>query len=143
MTTLRRGRETLLTLLEAFVSDPLLDWTSHDTGIIASFYGGGAAREPNAIGVLGPRENRKIVEKRMTCRLFEIRLVESKSMALENEGQLLKLLNRLEVCANGLRDLSGELKEDKEDLIHLYEMAKIYLDESITLHNENSKTKGK
>ena len=41
MGVLRGGRETLLTLLEAFVYDPLLDWTSNDTGIIASFYGGG------------------------------------------------------------------------------------------------------
>ena len=26
--TLRKGRETLLTLLEAFVYDPLVDWTT-------------------------------------------------------------------------------------------------------------------
>lgn len=34
LSTLRKGRETLLTLLEAFVYDPLVDWTgSHVTGI--------------------------------------------------------------------------------------------------------------
>jgi len=27
LATLRKGRETLLTLLEAFVYDPLVDWT--------------------------------------------------------------------------------------------------------------------
>lgn len=45
MTVLRRERETLLTLLEAFVYDPLLDWAGGDIGIIASFYGGGAKKE--------------------------------------------------------------------------------------------------
>jgi PI-3-kinase-related kinase SMG-1 len=44
MQILRRERETLLTLLEAFVYDPLLDWTGNDTGIIASFYGGGNSK---------------------------------------------------------------------------------------------------
>lgn len=29
---LRKGRETLLTLLEAFVYDPLIDWTPGKTG---------------------------------------------------------------------------------------------------------------
>ena len=30
--TMRRGRETLLTLLEAFVYDPLVDWTTGNEG---------------------------------------------------------------------------------------------------------------
>lgn len=37
--TLRKGRETLLTLLEAFVYDPLVDWTPGGTE--AGYYGGG------------------------------------------------------------------------------------------------------
>ena len=45
MRTLRRGRETLLTLLEAFVYDPLVDWTvGSDWGggsYTGAFYGGG------------------------------------------------------------------------------------------------------
>ena len=39
--TMRRGRETLLTLLEAFVYDPLVDWTTtNETGYTGAFYGG-------------------------------------------------------------------------------------------------------
>lgn len=36
MKTLRKERETLLTLLEAFVYDPLVDWTVNDDGTAAS-----------------------------------------------------------------------------------------------------------
>lgn len=44
MRVLREQRDVVLTLLEAFVNDPLLDWQAgSDTGIIASFYGGGTA----------------------------------------------------------------------------------------------------
>ena len=34
--TLRRGRETLLTLLEAFVYDPLVDWTTGNDEIFTA-----------------------------------------------------------------------------------------------------------
>lgn len=45
MSILRAHKDVLLTLLEAFVDDPLLDWQAgNDAGIIASFYGGGAAK---------------------------------------------------------------------------------------------------
>ena len=38
---LKEGRETLLTLLEAFVYDPLVDWTPGvDMGVAGAFYGG-------------------------------------------------------------------------------------------------------
>ena len=38
---LRRGRETLLTLLEAFVYDPLVDWTPGlGGGLAGAMYGG-------------------------------------------------------------------------------------------------------
>lgn len=49
MSVLRAQKDVLLTLLEAFVDDPLLDWQAgSDAGIIASFYGGGGAKiDPN------------------------------------------------------------------------------------------------
>jgi PI-3-kinase-related kinase SMG-1 len=79
MQTLRRGRETLLTLLEAFVYDPLLDWTTNDTGIIASFYGG-VAKCNNETSLKDKKEKRKNTEKALTKRLYEIRMVENKSL---------------------------------------------------------------
>jgi hypothetical protein len=35
---MRQERETLLTLLEAFVYDPLVDWTPGLAGIVTPFY---------------------------------------------------------------------------------------------------------
>jgi PI-3-kinase-related kinase SMG-1 len=44
--TLRNGKETLLTLLEAFVYDPLVDWTGAvDAGYAGAIYGGAAATD--------------------------------------------------------------------------------------------------
>jgi phosphatidylinositol kinase/protein kinase (PI-3 family) len=97
MGTLRRGRETLLTLLEAFVHDPLLDWTSNDTGIIASFYGGGggghkARNQSEARSPANAKESRKSMEKKMTHRLLAIRLVENRALIKKNQEQLWQLL---------------------------------------------------
>ena len=39
--TVRLGRETLLTLLEAFIYDPLVDWTQDsEAGFAGAVYGG-------------------------------------------------------------------------------------------------------
>jgi len=37
LSTLRKGKETLLTLLEAFVYDPLVDWTGNDADYEITF----------------------------------------------------------------------------------------------------------
>lgn len=45
--SLKKGRETLLTLLEAFVYDPLVDWAIGEDGVgalPAAVYGGDALR---------------------------------------------------------------------------------------------------
>lgn len=43
--SMRLGKETLLTLLEAFVYDPLVDWTvGGETGLAGAFYGGKTKR---------------------------------------------------------------------------------------------------
>ncbi|XP_054164318.1 serine/threonine-protein kinase SMG1-like [Oppia nitens] len=43
---LRKGKETLLTLLEAFVYDPLIDWTpEHEEGYTGAIYGGARIAE--------------------------------------------------------------------------------------------------
>lgn len=148
MKTLRRGRETLLTLLEAFVYDPLLDWTGNDTGIIASFYGGGAGPvapptdplNPSATQKLNTKESRRSMEKKMTHRLLKIRLIENRSLAEKNQDNLMKMLEKLEAVVSSLCE-SMNKRENKEDLLRLYEQAKIYLDESLTLHSD-TKTKG-
>ncbi len=135
--TLRRGRETLLTLLEAFVYDPLLDWTVNDSGIIASFYGGGSKSNESNVST---KEKRKNIEKNMTHRLYSIRLIENSSLIEKNHEIFIQLLNKLESKSISLNDLINK-KNSNDDLIRIYEQAKIYLDESITLHNDNNKIK--
>lgn len=70
---LKQGRETLLTLLEAFVYDPLVDWTTaNDTAFASAFYGGGAP------GVTDNKVNKKEMERDVTQSLFSSRVAEMK-----------------------------------------------------------------
>ena len=54
MKTLRKGKEILLTLLEAFVYDPLVDWTLtgslHD-GFAGAFHGGAGGLQAAEVGL--------------------------------------------------------------------------------------------
>lgn len=53
---LRKGKETLLTLLEAFVYDPLIDWTpDHEEGYTGAIYGGARISELAKEGKLIPK----------------------------------------------------------------------------------------
>lgn len=72
---LKRGRETLLTLLEAFVYDPLVDWAVGEDGdgaLAVSAYGGDALG-----GDL--RHARKQLEQEVTRDTLAIRFTEIKS----------------------------------------------------------------
>jgi PI-3-kinase-related kinase SMG-1 len=74
MGILRREKEILLTLLEAFVDDPLLDWQAgSDVGIIASFYGGGGAKhELNQSNqqISGAHKNSKVCQNMHVIYIF-------------------------------------------------------------------------
>ena len=54
--TLRNGSETLLTLLKAFIYDPLVEWTGAvDVGYAGAIYGGGGGDKNN----LDKKENER------------------------------------------------------------------------------------
>lgn len=79
---MRKGRETLLTLLEAFVYDPLVDWTTgNEGGYAGAFYGGG-------LSVLGAnlenKQSKQDMEKEITISMFSIRMAEMKASWLKN-----------------------------------------------------------
>lgn len=72
---LRKGRETLLTLLEAFVYDPLVDWTTgNEGGFAGAFYGGGHLNPVVADG----GERRREMEREATRSLFSSKVAELK-----------------------------------------------------------------
>lgn len=71
---MRRGRETLLTLLEAFVYDPLVDWTAGgEVGFAGAVYGGGGQQAEN-------KQSKREMERDITRSLFSSRVAEIKVM---------------------------------------------------------------
>ncbi|UYV62498.1 SMG1 [Cordylochernes scorpioides] len=75
---MRRGRETLLTLLEAFVYDPLVEWTTAggETGFTGAIYGGTG----------GPLLPRQTMESQVVFRLFGVRLAEMRAAWLKSNS---------------------------------------------------------
>ena len=69
MRILRRGRETLLTLLEAFVYDPLIDWTQSEEAAFPL-----AMRTTTELGV---RQTRKEMEWEVAEGMLITKLAES------------------------------------------------------------------
>jgi hypothetical protein len=144
MKVLRKERETLLTLLEAFVYDPLLDWTSSDTGIIASFYGGYPSSSEDyqnnktIESEKNTRQNRKNQEKNLTHRLYAIRLTENRIQFSYLQHTFDNFFIKLNESLDFLNSLSKN-RNEIERHIELHEKTKIYLDEILTLHT-NTKT---
>lgn len=74
---MRRGRETLLTLLEAFVYDPLVDWTAGgEVGFAGAVYGGGGQQAEN-------KQSKREMERDITRSLFSSRVAEIKVRILQ------------------------------------------------------------
>ena len=74
---MRRGRETLLTLLEAFVYDPLVDWRAGADTSIASY--GACQARARCTGV-----GRKQLEQELTRAMFAVRTAEMRAEWLAN-----------------------------------------------------------
>ena len=89
---MRKGRETLLTLLEAFVYDPLVDWTTgNEGGYTGAFYGGGQT----AVGMAEGQQTKKDMERDITLSMFSIRIAEMKAAWLANRSGYPSLHNTL------------------------------------------------
>ncbi|XP_074602353.1 serine/threonine-protein kinase Smg1 [Brevipalpus obovatus] len=89
---LRKGRETLLTLLEAFLYDPLIDWTpGHEEGFTGAIYGGGrinAFKELLASKYQIEKENAEI--------MLKIRAIETRGEWASNQQTLNRLLPEID-----------------------------------------------
>ncbi|XP_043258587.1 serine/threonine-protein kinase SMG1 isoform X3 [Colletes gigas] len=85
---MRRGRETLLTLLEAFVYDPLVDWRAGADNSIASYGACQARARCTGIG-------RKQLEQELTRAMFAVRTAEMRAAWLANRDELMKVFPAL------------------------------------------------
>ncbi|XP_038156782.1 serine/threonine-protein kinase SMG1 [Cyprinodon tularosa] len=87
---MRRGRETLLTLLEAFVYDPLVDWTAGgEVGFAGAVYGGGGQQADN-------KKSKREMERDITRSLFSSRVAEIKVNWFKNRDEMLAVLPQVE-----------------------------------------------
>lgn len=91
--TLKKGRETLLTLLEAFVYDPLVDWAIGEEGVgggaaAGGMIGGAAGAAVSVYGgeALGSelRQARRLLEHEVSRDTMALRLAELRPEWLKN-----------------------------------------------------------
>lgn len=83
--SLKRGRETLLTLLEAFVYDPLVDWAVGEdsaTGGLANL--GTGAEKGSSVATNDLTAARKQLEREVTRDTLAIRFTEIKTDWTQN-----------------------------------------------------------
>ncbi|XP_053326618.1 serine/threonine-protein kinase SMG1 [Spea bombifrons] len=102
---MRRGRETLLTLLEAFVYDPLVDWTAGgEAGFAGAVYGGGGQQAEN-------KQSKREMEREITQSLFSSRVAEIKVNWFKNKDEMLNVLPKLDGNLEEYLNLHEELTD--------------------------------
>ena len=92
--TMRSGRETLLTLLEAFVYDPLVDWTPGiELGFAGAYQGGG--RQNMLVGQ-DMAQDKRDMQTEITFSMLSVRISEIRGPWLENQGHIVTTLAGVE-----------------------------------------------
>ncbi|XP_030839844.1 serine/threonine-protein kinase SMG1 isoform X2 [Strongylocentrotus purpuratus] len=137
---MRKGRETLLNLLEAFVYDPLVDWTTgNDRGFAGGIYGGGQVNP--AAPEMGL--NKKEVEVEITRSLFQSRVFEMREAWTQNQEDMLDAMVKLEEHLDTLledveekREMENEGKRFEQ---HLQESQTALRDKDHSLHTLNER----
>ncbi|TRY87779.1 hypothetical protein DNTS_015691 [Danionella cerebrum] len=102
---MRRGRETLLTLLEAFVYDPLVDWTAGgEVGFAGAVYGGGGQQAEN-------KQSKREMERDITRSLFSSRVAEIKVNWFKNRDEITAVLPQMEESIDEYLTLQEQLTQ--------------------------------
>jgi PI-3-kinase-related kinase SMG-1 len=95
--TLRAGKDTLMCLLEAFIYDPLVDWTPgvFELGIAGAYHGG---MQQGDIGGGGDRvvQDKRDMQSEITFSMYAVRVAEMKGPWMDNRTELLELLSGME-----------------------------------------------
>ncbi|XP_064619648.1 serine/threonine-protein kinase SMG1-like isoform X2 [Lineus longissimus] len=117
--TMRKGRETLLTLLEAFVYDPLVDWTTgNEGGYAGAFYGGWQTTGDNW-------PSKKQMDREITLSMFAIRTAEMKAAWLTNRDEMTDSIPKLLDMLEGSLRTQFEYASTKDKFSHLQEMLQL------------------
>ncbi|XP_076329859.1 serine/threonine-protein kinase Smg1 isoform X2 [Tachypleus tridentatus] len=111
LNVLRKERETLLTLLEAFVYDPLIDWTpGNEGGYTGAVYGGGQSV------VTDTRQTKQEMEREIAFSMFAIRVAEMKGDWLKNKDDLAASLPKLNKFLLAWLEAQTELQAAETEL---------------------------
>ncbi len=112
---LKKGRETLLTLLEAFVYDPLVDWTPGvDMGVAGAFYGG----RQNDLGM--DLQDKREMQSEITFSMFAVRVAEMKGIWMEHKVSLAKVVAKMEDGLLGWLDIHAGTESLTEFLSQMH-----------------------
>ena len=116
--TMRSGRETLLTLLEAFVYDPLVDWTPGIELGFAGAYQGGARQ--NVLVGQDMAQDKRDMQTEITFSMLSVRISEIRGPWLENQGHLTTALAGVEDGLNLWLDESVNIHQLNDYLTKLH-----------------------
>nr|XP_018895690.1 PREDICTED: serine/threonine-protein kinase SMG1-like [Bemisia tabaci] len=113
---MKKGRETLLTLLEAFVYDPLIDWTlGNETGFTGAVYGGGKTLN------LEMQQKRQQLEREVTCSMLTVRVAEMRFECQASRDKLMQELKNLQACIEEWLEETRKLEKGEERLAEQHE----------------------
>lgn len=124
--TMRKGRETLLTLLEAFVYDPLVDWTTgNEGGYTGAFYGG----EMVSVGGAGEAgKSKREMEREITLSMFAIRCAEMSFAWNKNKEETLQAVPELQKSVEMWVTALDHLEHGQQALDTLHELQTMLMD---------------
>lgn len=115
---MRSGRETLLTLLEAFVYDPLVDWTPGiELGFAGAYQGG--ARQNLLVGQ-DMAQDKRDMQTEITFSMLSVRVSEIRGPWLENQGNLIQALAGVEDGLNLWLDVTHNIQQLNDYLTKLH-----------------------
>ncbi|XP_050514722.1 serine/threonine-protein kinase SMG1 [Diabrotica virgifera virgifera] len=128
---MRKGRETLLTLLEAFVYDPLIDWTV-----------GGEVLAGTTFGALNTdmtsKQSKKELEREVTLAMFNVRCTEMRAEWNENKEEVLNEIPNIIKNLNEYLELNSKVAEIEDKLQDLHQqLALIKEAEAQGAHNHS------
>jgi PI-3-kinase-related kinase SMG-1 len=119
--TLRRGRETLLTLLEAFVYDPLVDWTTGNDEIFTAEQ----TDKTESLRAKTQLSDKKEMERGITQALLHSRVAEMRAAWKKNKMDVSAEFQRLLDCTNAILSLQLQQKETVGEINRIHGQSKM------------------